>query len=69
MGVGELFGEMSFLQGGVASASIVAAQDSTMVYCIDKNFVDSLLDINANAELPGRFYKFLAHSLAGRLRN
>jgi len=67
---GELFGEMAFLQErAAASANIIAGQDNTMVYCIKKAFVDSLLTVNANAELPGRFYKYLATSLAGRLRN
>eukprot|EP00299_Pterocystis_sp_00344_P012827 c6214_g1_i2.p1 GENE.c6214_g1_i2~~c6214_g1_i2.p1 ORF type:complete len:1169 (+),score=268.13 c6214_g1_i2:294-3509(+) len=69
MKVGELFGEMAFLQGGAASATIVAGHENTIIYCIKKQFVDSLLYVNANAELPGRFYKFLATSLAGRLRN
>ena len=64
---GDLFGEMSFLQGGSASAQIVAAEPNTWVYSIEKNFVDSLL--NLNAELPGRFYKFLATALAARLRD
>eukprot|EP00300_Choanocystis_sp_HF-7_P000127 c10108_g1_i1.p1 GENE.c10108_g1_i1~~c10108_g1_i1.p1 ORF type:complete len:1156 (+),score=342.36 c10108_g1_i1:146-3613(+) len=64
---GDLFGEMSFLQGGVASATVVAMQNNTWVYSIEKNFVDSLL--NLNAELPGRFYKFLASALSARLRD
>jgi len=66
---GEMFGEMAFLMGGAASATIVAGQENTMIYCIKKNFVDSLLYVSTNAELPGRFYKYLATTLAGRLRN
>eukprot|EP00301_Raphidiophrys_heterophryoidea_P027006 c9435_g1_i1.p1 GENE.c9435_g1_i1~~c9435_g1_i1.p1 ORF type:complete len:1156 (-),score=387.18 c9435_g1_i1:226-3693(-) len=65
--VGEMFGEMSFLQDHPPSASIVSTMDNTLVYNIDKKFVDSLLDLNP--ELPGRFYKFLATFLASRLRN
>lgn len=66
MGAGVMFGEMSFLTGNAASASIVADQDAVEVYIIEDSFVESLLSVDP--ELPGRFYKFLALNLANRLR-
>lgn len=64
---GQIFGEMSFLEGSPASASIVADKDGLDVYAISGEQVDSLL-----AKDPGffgRFYKSLADILSKRLRD
>lgn len=62
---GEIFGEMSFLDGQRASASVIAIEDS-LVDVMEKSDVYSLL-----ASVPGfssRFYQSLAVMLSERLR-
>eukprot|EP00004_Rigifila_ramosa_P010800 TRINITY_DN2286_c0_g1_i1.p1 TRINITY_DN2286_c0_g1~~TRINITY_DN2286_c0_g1_i1.p1 ORF type:complete len:916 (+),score=253.09 TRINITY_DN2286_c0_g1_i1:260-2749(+) len=63
---GSMFGEMSFLEGGVASASVVAHEDKTSIYIIEGTFIESLLKVEPG--LPGRFYRALAMNLAERLK-
>eukprot|EP00736_Rhodelphis_marinus_P007313 Rmarinus@m.12120 len=63
---GQVFGEMSFLEEGKASASVVADEDGVEVYIIDRFFIESLLSVEPG--LPARFYRHLAKELARRLR-
>ncbi|HEY4219043.1 MAG TPA: cyclic nucleotide-binding domain-containing protein [Gemmatimonadaceae bacterium] len=65
LGPGELFGEMSFLEGVAASASVVAADDVD-VDVIDGATVQSLL--MSDPGLSSRFYRSLALTLSSRLR-
>lgn len=62
---GQIFGEISFLQGGAASASVVAASDVVDLYVIEAYFV-SVLFVRQPA-LAGRFYRHLALELGARL--
>jgi len=61
---GEMFGETSLLQAGVATAS-VAAHTETTVMCIEGTFLEQLFQ--SNPQLPGRFFCFLAAYQAERL--
>ncbi len=65
LGPGEIFGEMSFLEGTGASASVVA-DDAVEVDMIDGSAVQSLLV--SDPGLSARFYRSLALSLSSRLR-
>ena len=60
---GELFGEVSYLDGSPASASVVAREPSTVLALSD---VDTFLD--GAPELAAGFYRSLAVALARRLR-
>eukprot|EP00004_Rigifila_ramosa_P016682 TRINITY_DN397_c0_g2_i1.p1 TRINITY_DN397_c0_g2~~TRINITY_DN397_c0_g2_i1.p1 ORF type:complete len:968 (-),score=231.30 TRINITY_DN397_c0_g2_i1:146-2641(-) len=64
---GEFFGEMAYLEGGVASASCVADSPDCEVYVIDGAVVEQLLQVEQG--LPARLYKLLASHLANRLRS
>jgi CRP-like cAMP-binding protein len=63
---GEIIGEISFIEGGVASASVVADSDDCVVYIMTRDFIEKAL-VN-NPGLTGRYYKFLATLLADRVR-
>lgn len=65
LGVGEVFGEMSFLESCEASASVIAISDSELVH-IDSAQVTALLE--ADTDLAARFYRALALTLSDRLR-
>jgi CRP-like cAMP-binding protein len=54
---GDVFGEISFLVGGGASATIVAASTTTLQY-IERQKLQLLFD--ARPALAPKFYKFLA---------
>lgn len=62
---GEVFGEMSFLEGVSTSAAVIA-QDDVEISVLEKQNLYSLL-----TSVPGlsdRFYQSLAHNLSSRLR-
>lgn len=62
---GEVFGEMSFLEGVPTSAAAIAQEDAE-ICVLDKQNLYSLL-----TSVPGlsdRFYQSLAHNLSSRLR-
>lgn len=61
---GQLFGEMSFLQGGGATVSVVADEEVT-VYVIEGGYINALF--GRYPDLAGRFYHFLSSVLANRL--
>lgn len=65
LGPGEIFGEMSFVEGIEASASVVA-EVPVEVYRIDGDYINSLL--MTNPSLFGRFYKSLVEIVSHRLR-
>ncbi|MEM9301960.1 MAG: cyclic nucleotide-binding domain-containing protein [Pseudomonadota bacterium] len=65
LGPGDLFGEMSYLLGGNTSAAVVATQPVKLVRI---PFSELAKLVDTRPELAARFYKTLAHTLAGRLR-
>jgi hypothetical protein len=66
MKAGDVFGELSFLLGGGASASIVAESETVTVIFVERVRLQRLFD--ANPQLAGKFYKFVALFMAKRLR-
>ncbi len=62
---GEIFGEMSFIEGFVASADVVAA--STMKLAVLESAVVERLAVN-DPSFSGRFYQSLTEILSARLR-
>jgi CRP-like cAMP-binding protein len=67
MGQGETFGDISFLRGKGASASILAdSDDGVDVAIIEGYFINTLF--NVNPRFAGRFFKYLAILLAYRIK-
>ena len=63
-----MFCEMSVLDGqGITSASIIADTDILEVWSIDVDFIHQLFAVEPM--LSKRFYKYLAVTLAKRLRS
>jgi CRP-like cAMP-binding protein len=60
-----VFGEISFLEGGAATASVVADEEETAVHIIEGYFLDVLFQRTPG--LSGRFYHYLASLLAKRV--
>jgi len=65
LGPGEIFGEMSFVEGLEASASVLA-DGELAAYRIDGEYINSLLKTSPG--LFGRFYKSLVEIVSRRLR-
>ena len=65
LGVGAIFGEMSFLSHTTASASIVAVGEVELI-CVSHEHISSMVDRDPG--FAGRFYHSLACTLAERLR-
>jgi CRP-like cAMP-binding protein len=65
LGVGEFFGEMSFVDGTPTSARVVA-EEPTRLIVIDTATVDALS--TADPSFAGRLYRSIAAILAERLR-
>lgn len=66
MNPGEVFGEISFLEGGQATATVTAAEDETDVYVIEAVRLKVLF--LRKPALAGRFMQYLATVLSGRLK-
>ncbi len=66
LGPGELLGEMSFLDGKPASATVKAIEN-TLLLVISRQFLQNKLD--TEPEFAARFYRSCAILAAGRLRN
>lgn len=66
LGPGEIVGEMSFVEGGAASASVVADGEPVEVFQVAEAQLEPLLE--SSPALYGRFYKSLAEILSSRLR-
>lgn len=62
----ETFGEISFLFGGRASASVIADSEEVKLYLIEGRFLDILFV--KYPSLAGRFYHYLSSVLAHRLK-
>jgi CRP/FNR family transcriptional regulator, cyclic AMP receptor protein len=65
LGVGEILGEMSFLDSAPPSATVTAVGDGLVLF-LDKQTLARKLE--ADAAFSGRFYRALAIFLADRLR-
>ena len=65
IGVGEICGEMSFLEDSAASASVIAEKDIE-AYHLDRATLQSLFELFPH--LGSRFYRSLATNLSHRLR-
>lgn len=65
LGVGEIVGEMSFVDSAPPSATIIA-KDAGQVLCIDKQ--DMREELGDNTGFSSRFYRALSLFLADRLR-
>eukprot|EP00301_Raphidiophrys_heterophryoidea_P013501 c20938_g1_i1.p1 GENE.c20938_g1_i1~~c20938_g1_i1.p1 ORF type:complete len:572 (+),score=121.63 c20938_g1_i1:2-1717(+) len=63
---GEIIGEISFVEGGDASAAVIAESDDVVVYAVPHSFIEKAFV--AHPGLPGRFYRFLATLILERLR-
>jgi len=61
-----IFGEISFLEGTAATASVVANEPDTVVRVLESYYLDVLFDYYPG--LSGRFYHYLATVLATRLK-
>jgi len=65
LGLGEICGEMSFLEASAASASVIAEGD-VETYHLDRATLQSLFELYPH--LGSRFYHSLATNLSHRLR-
>ena len=65
-GPGEIFGDMSFIEGQAASASVIAGEEEVLVFIITHAHVSSLM--GQNPAFAARFYQSLAEILSRRLR-
>lgn len=65
-GADNLFGEISFLEGGKASASVVCNKDDTSIAIIEDYWLDVIFQYYP--EIAGKFYHYLANVLSKRLK-
>jgi len=69
MGTSEMFGEISFLGGGVgASVNIISDQNNVDIYVIGKGYIEQLFKEYKDTGIEGKFYKFLSLVLSRRIR-
>jgi len=61
----DIFGEISFLEGGKATASVISDSDDTTILIIEGYYLNILFEYNP--DLPGRFYHYVAIMLSMRL--
>ncbi len=66
LGPGDIFGEMGFVEGFEASATVIADEPCT-VHVISNDFVNEM--IKTDPTFYGRFYQSLAYTLSRRLRD
>lgn len=67
LGPGQIFGEMSFIEGIPASASVATYDEGVDAYVIEGRLVEELME--KDPAFFGRFYKSLAEILSRRLRD
>lgn len=65
-GPGEIFGDMSFIEGQAASASVLAGDEEVLAFVITHQHIATLT--SQNPGLAARFYQSLAEILSRRLR-
>lgn len=64
--VGSTFGEISFILGSAANATVSAAVDNLLVYSIDGKFIKSMLQ--RSRRITASFYRFLAEIVAEKIK-
>ncbi len=64
--VGTTFGEISFILGSAANATVSAAVDDLLIYCIDGKFIKSMLQ--RSRRITASFYRFLAEIVAAKIK-
>ena len=65
-GQGEIFGDMSFIEGQAASATVVAGDEEVLAFVITHEHIATLM--GQNPAFAARFYQSLADILSRRLR-
>ncbi|HEX7966465.1 MAG TPA: cyclic nucleotide-binding domain-containing protein [Gammaproteobacteria bacterium] len=65
-GPGEIFGDMSFIEGQAASATVIAGDEEVLVFIITHAHISTLM--SQNPAFAARFYQSLAEILSRRLR-
>jgi CRP-like cAMP-binding protein len=65
-GQGEIFGDMSFLEGQPASATVIAGDEEVLVFIVTHAHIATLM--GQNPAFAARFYQSLAEILSRRLR-
>ncbi|HEX5339319.1 MAG TPA: cyclic nucleotide-binding domain-containing protein [Gammaproteobacteria bacterium] len=65
-GPGEIFGDMSFIEGQDASAGVVAAEEEVLAFVVTHDHIHRLAQ--SNPAFSGHFYQSLAEILSRRLR-
>ena len=63
---GEIFGDMSFVEGQPASASVLAGDEEVLAFVITHAHINTLMQ--QNPAFAARFYQSLAQILSRRLR-
>jgi CRP-like cAMP-binding protein len=63
---GQMFGEISFLLSGGATASVIADSETVTCYVIEGYFINIMF--NVRPQIAGRFYKYLAKTVQRTLR-
>ncbi|MGE5624593.1 MAG: Crp/Fnr family transcriptional regulator [Bacillota bacterium] len=63
---GEIFGDMSFIEGQAASASVIAGDEEVLAFVITHAHISTLMA--QNPAFAARFYQSLADILSRRLR-
>lgn len=66
-GQGEIFGDMSFIEGQPASATVIAGDEEVLAFVITHNQISTLM--GQNPAFAARFYQSLADILSRRLRD
>jgi CRP-like cAMP-binding protein len=62
----EVFGDISFLRKGKASASVIANSKRVRLYVLESEFISRRLQ--SDPRLAAQFYEYLCKRLSGRLR-
>jgi len=65
-GVGEIFGDMSFVEGQAASATVVAGDEEVLAFVVTHAQIST--QMQQNPAFAARFYQSLAQILSRRLR-
>jgi CRP-like cAMP-binding protein len=65
-GQGEIFGDMSFVEGQAASATVIAGDEEVLAFVITHQHIATLM--SQNPAFAARFYQSLAEILSRRLR-
>jgi len=66
LGKGDIFGEITFLEGGKTIADVIAVSDLVNVWVIEGSSLSVIFGMKNG--LAGRFYKYLATIIAKRLK-